>query len=850
MAPARGIGNPRDASCLVRVANPQPGCNILPRMPPPPTPSRRALLAGGATLALAAAAALAWQMWVSPIPKDDVAAFLDQGVGAGKVRFSDMGLGVERLAGGELKVSVTATARAPWPLYAAADAAAYMKDALGIDPGPTAEARSLCAAREGSLDPGLERLRPFPADPYRATVLRAVTPAGAAFPYQAVLAAHKAAGGWAFTQVSGAYGSGGPRGEPRASFGSDAFLASDAGDDARLRALATGLQAFALRVADAQRDLAAAHAAQADARRGAFLARIAPGTVFRGTALRAGDTQPTVLYLEITDPLPGGRVAALLRNAGGWHDARAFQGSFSADADFAAPVLHLSSAPDQAVRDAGPYLENTQAWSLDLGMDPSGALTEANRSYQYAFQPLDAAQASNARAALGAEYARAAEAARPGALYRGAATPKDGGAPEPLLLRFTAPPGGGEAVAAQLESTTRSWSRAFSGRIMGNARRSGGAPLRLRSPAGAAADGAGAGSALGAREDLELVLGVEDGALAGEDALYAYRFAPEGAGDLDALNAARAALAARLRGALRGGIAFDGTVRDDQGSVSPVRLEVERVDPQRGAVAARIVSLAVPDVYQDFTGAWDPSDPSVTLASTGLGSFDSTDSVAVPFLVAPVPATLQLALAGTSLTGAIRGNPHWVLDFPLAVFLASGAGAAGPGAEGPLPVLPQAAGAYLLSGGDWTPLPHNNGRVVEETSHAMTGEEEGLGVVGALSSGIRRIANKGEKATYLDFDGKDPLPEAAGPAVTLLYVGPAAPHGPAAEVAAAGKLKDGRRRIEVEGKPGAPVRFGEQRAAAYLRPAGPGAFLLTLTAALPAGTYAVNAGPGFEFLVK
>ncbi len=592
-----------------------------------------------------------------------------------------------------------------------------------------------------------------------------------------------------------------------------------------------------------------AHAAQVGARRAAFLARIAPRTVFKGTALRGRDPQATALYLEITAQTAEGGVAALLRNAGGWHDARLFQGSWTADAEFEAPVLNLSSPPDQAVRGGGPYLENTQAWSFALRMDRSGTLQETNRGYQYVFQPLNPEQAASARASLGAEFDAAAAASRPGALYRGTAVAREGGASEPLLLRFAGPPGDGGLVKGQLESTTRSWRRPFAGSILGNARRSEGEPLRLHSAAADAVEEAGADSALGNPADLDLRLGVENGALAGEDAQYTYRFSPEEAGDLDALNASRAALAARLRGAVREGIAFDGTARDDQGSNTPVRLEIGRVDRRKGTFAASIHSLAVANVYQAFAGAWDPTDPSLTLGGTGRGEFDTTDSVAVPFLVAPVAATLQLALSGGSITGGIRGNPHWVVDFPVAAFLSSPAGAAGPGAEQALPALPAAAGAYLLDAGAWTPLPRNNGHVVVETNHAMNSEEQSLGVMGLVSSGVRRIANKGEKASYLEFDGKDPAPGAPGLGLTLLVVGPAAPGAPA-EVAAVDRLKDGRRRIEVEGGAKAQVRFGEQRAAAYVRPVGTGAVLLTVTSPLPPGSYALNSDAGYEFSVK
>lgn len=822
--------------------------------PPSTTPAKRTLVAGSVILALAAAGILAWWHFRAPVRAEEVAGFLNKAVGAGKVGFSDVRIGITRQGDSELQLTVAATARTLFPLYAKVETADYLHTTYSLDSDLTEEARLLISGNETSHAPEYARLRPFPPDPFRAVILRATAKAGASFSYQAVIAARRQGDAWGFTLVSGAYEGASPAGEARSGFGDSTFVAGDAGDDERLRELAAGLQAFAGRVDETRRNIELAHAVAVNVRRVAYLSHLAPGCIFRGVATRTGEQQGTALYLEITGNSPGGGVTALLRNAGGWHYARAFQGSWSADEEFQNPALSLSSTPDQAIRGAGPFLENAQTWTFSLHMDPRGTLSEADRSYQYRFEFVDSGQSPALKAGLDAEFARAQAATAPGSLYRGTAVSKATGASEQVLLRFNGRSEDGESLQAAIESTSRLWKRPLGGAVMGNSRRSGGVPVRLRTGAKDAVEEAQAESVLGDPDDLELRLAIEDGSLVGGDERFAYRFAPVGAGDLDSLDAARRARAERFGAILRDGIAYDGTIRDEQGSVTEARLEIAHIDRKRRTVAASIHSLVQLGVYQDFTGTWSPSDASLTLDATGRGEFDSSDDLAVPFLVAPVAHTLELALVGNAIAGAMRDDTHWTMEFPVGSFLLAqteGAEPDSPGAGASVfPPFPTGAGAYLLAGGGWKRLPRDNGHVVVETVHPMTDEELTSGPLGLVSQGVRRLAQKGEKLTFLDFDGKDPRPESGGASVVLLYVGPEPAGSPPVELASVVTMKDGRRRIQVLGGTHGAVRFGEQRSAAYVRKAGPGAILLTTTAKLAPGPYALYADAGYELEVR
>lgn len=812
------------------------------------------LLAVSVALGLAVAGILVAGRWRAPLRADEVAAFLELTAGSGKYTFADVRIAITRLGDADLRVSVSATAKATGPLFSRIDAADYLQGLVNLYPETTLEARRLMADKDASRTPEMARLRPFPTDPYQATIVQLTAQAGAAYPFQAAVAAHREGDKWILTLLSSGYIGANPTGEPLSAFSGSVFLAGDARDDARLRVLAADLQSFAARVSETRRSLAAVHEAGVNARREAFLARIAPGSVFRGAAQRAGEEQGTALYLEITGQAPGNGVTALLRNAGGWHYARAFQGSWSADDEFESPTLNLSSPPGRAIRNAGPFLEYMQAWALALRMDSKGGLSCESGPYQYRFEFVNADQAPSLKASLMEEFGQASSATTPGSLYRGTAVSRASGESEAVLLRFAERSEDGETLQAELQSTTRSWKRPLHGLIVANARRSGGEAIRLRSADTEAVDEAPSASVLGYRDNLEIRLGAANGSLAGGDAAFTYRFSALKGADLSELAQARADRARRFGLALRNGIAYDGTIRDDQGSVAEARLEIYGIDSQRGTITAGIRSLSQLNVYQDFEGTVSPPDSAVTLVATGRGEFDFSDTLAVPFLVAPVPRTLQLALVGDSVTGVIKGDAHWTIDFPVGPFLSArteGTEADSPPASGRVyPVFPKHGGAYLLSAGVWRPLPRNNGHVVVETIHPMTPEESSTGALGFIAHGVSRLAQKGVKIPYLEFDGKEPRPECGGAAVTLLYVGPELPGTPPLELAPVETLKDGRRGIEVA--TGAPTRiqFGEQRVAAYVRQPGPGAVLLTATSALAPGAYAFNADAGYELAVR
>ncbi len=820
-----------------------------------PQSRKGTLIAATAAFAVAAGGLFFWYQARTSVAPADVAAFLDSTVGSGRVRFTVAKVEVVRKDAAGQQVSVAAKAWLVQPLYAKADIADYLQRTFQVDPESSAEARALLLDKATPRNTALTGGNALPADPFQLVVLQPATQADASFNFQGVLEARRTGGAWGFSLVSGGLEGGGPVGEARSTFGKPSFVAGAAGDDAQLRTLVGGFQAFAARVAKVHEETERARAAVVDARRLAFLGRIAPGRFFSGTAFEAGEQNGTPLHLEITG-LSGFEVTATLRNEGSWHNGRVFQGTWSADEDARNTVLTLSSAASQAVRNGGPVLENTQNWPLTLNMDAAGRLTGQNRYFQYQFQPVPPGQVAPLRTRLEAEFQQAIAATEPGSLFQGAVASIASGAAEPVLLRFTSRSDDGKSFEATVESTTRSWKRAFHGRIIDNARRSRGEPLRLSSGAYDAVVDAPIASVLGDPEDLEIGLNPAGGMLSGEDAHYTYRLARAEETDMHRLQASRAQRARHFMGVLRDGISYDGTLREDQGFITHARLSIDHVDRETGAVTASITSLARSKVYREFTGTCDPAGGSIALAGTSRGSFGEDGSFDAPFLTSAAASTVHLELTGNSITGRIEGDPHWVMEFSAATFLSAvteGLEPDSPPANGSVfPAFPKAAGAYLLVRGNWAPMPRNNGHVVVETVRPKSDVAIPNNILGVVNEGINALTREKNKVkvSYLVFDGKDYKPESSGQSMVILFAGPTPAGKPPFELAPTELQKEGPRRLEIPAGSATEIRIGEQRLAGYVRAAGPGYTLFTTTSPLVPGPYAFNADVPYELTAE
>jgi hypothetical protein len=820
--------------------------------PPVPRSPGRKLLGGIAIAVLMACGLLLWWHGRAPVREDQVGEFLDRTLGAGRVRFSVVRLVTLQRDGAGAQLAVVATARSLAPLYVRVDTSDYLQRTFRADPAATWVARRLLEESASARSPEFQAAGPFPEDPYRASVLQMTSPAGSAFDFQGIIDARLGGGGPRLTLVSGGFVGDGPRGDLQNAFPGPAFSAGDPRDDARLRSLVGDLEAFAGRVARLRVAPDSGHVAGAGGPSGGFLGQITPGRILRGTAVEDGLEQGTVLYLEIVDVSPGGEVRALLRNEGGWLSARAFDGAWSPGEGAEGPILSLASRPNQAVRGAGPFLEDAQAWSFALRWDPARGLFGKSRRYSLQFRAVSPQQANEAKDRLNREFAGALDATRPGLTLIGTATSRSSGASEPILMRFVSRSQDGASVDARIESTSNSWRRPLHGAIATNAKRSGGEPIRLLAASNDAVGDAPAESVFGCRDDLELRLGASGASLLGGDARFTYRLAAASDADYRRLESERLERTARLVNAFRPGIAYDGVLREEQGFRSRARLEIDSLDPKTGAMSARIVSLSRPNVFRAFSGALDPSGSSVALNAAAREAFQPDESFDAPFLKTSAAAVLRLSLSGGIIAGRIEGDEAWTIEFPARILLGAQIepveGPASPSGAPTYPPFPTEGGAYLLSGGGWSALPRNQGHRVVETVRPETDAHLSLNLLEDVGQGIGLIAREKQKqkVSYFEFPGRDPRPESRGPAITLLFVGHLPSGRPPVELAPCETTKEGRRRVMIMNGSPDVIRFGETRVAAYVREFAPGVVMLTTTSPLDPGPYVFSADTGYE----
>ncbi len=815
-------------------------------------PAQRARIAAAAALLLVAVVGLLlWQHGRPPLPRSQLEGFLDRSLGAGRVRFTVVSQSTVRQDEAGLEISVEARARAIQTLYTRIDSADYLQHLTGADPAETAPARELLAQATLRTDPVYRSAAPFPADPYLWTVLRETAAAGSEFDFECLVEARREAGAWRLSVESSAFNRGAPRGDPRSTFGDSTFVAGDAADDARLHSGVSDLRAFAARAGEARRLAEETTAAQVDARRKAFLARLAPGTLFEGSAVEAGTQHSVPLYLEITAVSPTREVSALLRNDGGWREARAFSGSWASDEAFASPTLTLVSLPRQAVRGAGAFLETTQAWTFPLAFEAPGALSSSDRRYQVSFRALSAGAAAALRERLDAEFRGAWGATEPGRLYLGSVAYGTPVQRQAVLLRILRRSEGGDEVEAVAESPDHPWKRPFHGSILANARRSAGAPLRLSSPAADAVEDAPAASLLGSRDAIELSLAVSDGAISGGDDAFSCSLAPASQADLDRLRAEGQARARALRAVCRPGIEFDGKLREEQGFVARVRLSILSVDEASHTVRVVFSPIANPSVRREFEGTLDPATGSLDLHTNGHGSLDTSEGFNAPFFKSLADATIHLSVSGPLLSGRIEGNDQWTIEFSASAFLSATTESAepdAPKADGAVfPSFPKAPGAYLLQHGAWTRLPDNLGHVALETADDGSELRLPTNLMAIVATGVDVLsrAKAKQKVSYVEFSGKDTPVKSDSTAWTLLMVG-ASSQAAQVEISPADVMRDGRVRVEVRGASTKAARLVGPRVSVFGRRPADGYLLVTTTSDLAAGPYVLLAGDAYQ----
>ena len=815
--------------------------------------ARRIWLGGTIAIVLALAGYFVWQK-IHNHPSDSaLLACLDREVGAGKARFSklernDVPTGNDRVQG-----ALVAHGSVAEPLYTAVDTSAYLRSEFNWDARPLAEARRLLAGASGPRIREIAGLVEDPPDPLKVAILREVSARAAPVVYRCSLWAERGANGWTLRLTEGRFDGDAPAGEPRSTYTGKTYIAGDATDAAALRALIEQQQKFCQRIVAARDQYQEERRRTRDERLARYASLFQPGTLFTGSVTLRRNQQSAALVLELVD-LKGAtrQVAALLRNDGGWSDARKFQGEWRTDADAETLSLVLGTRSDQALRGAGPILDLVDTWNIAFQVDADGNLLGTSNDYEYRFVRVPAAQVAGVKAELTATQVAALAASAAGVVYQGVAVARRDQASESVLLRFTRQENDGALLAASLESAEHpSWHRTLRGTVATNRYRNGDQPIRLRLSRGDNTRRAPDRSVFGWGGDLALALRVDDAQLTGEDEVFTYRFTRLSVEQVQQLAADRASREQKFFNLVRAGAVYDGTVRDGTGFISRVRLRFIAIDQGEGSLTAAIDSREQNGVFHEWKGAFDAAEGILALGSSGRGHFNPNGNLRVPFLSRHGSFRLNLTLDETGFTGELVDYNDWRLLFPArARTTPMGAGPAVDPATG-LPVFPASSGAYVLAEGRWQPLPRNGGRVTYGVTQVLNGVSDFLGALGGKPI-ARDNQTQPDKMADLTFAGTDPVPEVNGAEVILLYLGAIKPLSadllqkypqlrdyPLIEMAPTRRTSDGRRQVDLLRIAPGLAGFRDQRVAAILDEPKTGATLVTCTSTLASGSYAL-----------
>jgi len=360
---------------------------------------------------------------------------------------------------------------------------------------------------------------------------------------------------------------------------------------------------------------------------------------------------------------------------------------------------------------------------------------------------------------------------------------------------------------------------------------------------------------------LVLALRPEGSELTGEDERFTYRLERATPGFIAALDQERTERAGRFFAVVKAGAAYDGVFRNRDGFVSRARLRITEINAADGIVFLNFESREQNGIYAKFRGSYDPVDRTLALTNSGGGKFNPSGVRRVPFFSEDAAHAVTLKLGDSGFTGAILNRSDWSMEFT-----------AQPGAVAslPPPEYPAARGAYVLSEGQWLPLPRNGGRVTYGAMEVLTNITGFLGALnGALGSANGNSPSKADetrpdKLGDLTFDGREPVPAVAAEGVVIVLVGeiqkapadmlqkyPELRDYPAMEMAPSRRSGDGKRQVDllriVPGLGG----FRDQRIAAIVEEVRPGVTLHTCTARLDSGSYAIGAGGDmFELNVR
>lgn len=593
-----------------------------------------------------------------------VKAEIEKQIGGAQLKVTEISPTITPTGPGQADIHYHAVAVLTEPLYEQLEATAVLRDQLKLDLDAWQKARKTLAGQGGARILELAGLKGVDDTLLQTTFLKEVSPKGQQVQFDGRLRASKSEGGWKLETQGGNTAAGAPQGQPRANFPGRTSVVSDPSELEKLRELAKAQAEVPVKIEQAMAAYAQERQAEQEKAMAQSLESMAPGTLFAGTA-KGGTGAPTPLYLEITTlRTKEKQVIALLRNEGGWSDARTFQGSFAASPVDGALTVTLVTQRGQAVRKGGPFLERNESWQVVFQFS-EGRLTGRSGDWEYALTRLSEPDAAARKKELDGEAGLLREATLAGKVYRGTIRGKSAPDTFECLLRFKRQENDGEVLGLTIEPVGRdALQRTFRGTIIGSRLRAEGWPLRLETKAREAVKAAAGNALLAGHEDITVSLKLDNGRLVGESKNFTWDFGSVATEELAKLDTDKAQREKQILALVKEGALFYGKAHPEgESQTEGVRLRIRHIEPGGTVVDAILESLETNGVSREFRGPLDLYEGRLELTTSARGRGKTGVAVHFPaFVDSKAEMVISLTLVDGKFTGELKPS-NWRLEF-------------------------------------------------------------------------------------------------------------------------------------------------------------------------------------------
>lgn len=391
-----------------------------------------------------------------------------QKMGSPNVDFA--GLTRAETAVDDLHVQGTLTAKGVLSdaLYEKVDTAAFLQQNLQADVLRLNEVRKSLSGAAGAKIRELAGIADVPENPLDAVIIKETSAKGTAFSFEGGYQASKIGGGWQIN-VNGAVQNDVLSGSFRGAFAGSVILADNQTDQARLKKMLTDFTAFEQHITAATEQYKEILKKERAARLAQLISNITPGNLYKGSATNRYNQSVVPLWLEFTNlNQQFFQVTALLRNDGGWQDARVFQGEFSTDPGVEKLSVNIGTRNNQAINSAGPIVQDNDSWNIPFQLNlQTGELTGNTNGYVYRFIRVSDADLPAEEDALKAPLKAILDTCRTGLVFKGTILNKRDQSTEVAFLNILKVENDGALVAARIDSDEHpNWRRSLRGTLI------------------------------------------------------------------------------------------------------------------------------------------------------------------------------------------------------------------------------------------------------------------------------------------------------------------------------------------------------------------------------------------------